>query len=679
MKILLPFDVFLRTWCQRIISLPDTAQEVCRVSHKDAPLARLYIFLWALSCVVYARALFFPVLGIDTLTYALSEGYGDVYFEIMRGIWGFSALNHVVPGPLVAPFVSMLFFIIITNTAVFLITIFWLGNKPDWKTYLIGSLMALFPYWASQAYFSYYHYGYALATLTAVLSVLIPWHKGGWLRCALAAFLFMCGASMYQGSVNIASGLMGTSMLVGMVYYFLHKPYVRYTICSLSRVCMSLFAGSLLYLLLHKCIVWYLQLPVQNKGYAVHWSVSFQRVWQEVGLLFPGSKLLLPTPAAWILCIPLLLLIVELFRKQNRIMYAYKHGMQTPQAWRNMLLCFVPFACIAAFSPFALSFVQGIKLASRSTSSVAFVWASVFLLVTIISGDRWKKTLLFVATVLCILFASRVNYAWQLQSLTTEADLNDARLMRQQIYDLPEFATMPKPVTIAFVGCISEDSRSWPQDYEAIFGLSQFACFGEGNLPAHAGAALRFVGAHIKAMHPMAHDYTAVANRKPWPAQESIFWNKDHVVLWLGPLQRKKSNISQNIHHIAIALGVFEGEDDYKERLATMYQPLLQLVVAQKGPWSGEGTQRVAGSVDVKMSFPQNTAYTYVQGWAYDTNTKLIPPFIALLNCTGQVVGVGATGVYRQDLLRKIAVDAEYAGFEGFAIAQEEICAIAYK
>ena len=92
MKILLPFDVFLRTWCQRIISLPDTAQEVCRVSHKDAPLARLYIFLWALSCFVYARALFFPVLGIDTLTYALSEGYGDVYFEIMRGIWGFSAL-----------------------------------------------------------------------------------------------------------------------------------------------------------------------------------------------------------------------------------------------------------------------------------------------------------------------------------------------------------------------------------------------------------------------------------------------------------------------------------------------------------------------------------------------------------------------------------------------------------
>ena len=60
MKILLPFDVFLRTWCQRIISLPDTAQEVCRVSHKDAPLARLYIFYGRFLALFTREPCFFP-------------------------------------------------------------------------------------------------------------------------------------------------------------------------------------------------------------------------------------------------------------------------------------------------------------------------------------------------------------------------------------------------------------------------------------------------------------------------------------------------------------------------------------------------------------------------------------------------------------------------------------------
>ena len=679
-------DIFLHAWVQRITGLATIETEKCRDAISNS-LSVFFLFLFMLMSVVYARALYFPVLGIDTYTYALSKGSGDIYFEIIRGTWGFTALNQLVPGPLFSPLISMLFFLVTTTVSVFLVTIFWMGNQPDWKAYMTGAIMTLFPYWASQGYFSYYHYGYSLATLAGVLSVIIPWHKGGWRRCGISAVSVILGASMYQGNVTMASGLVGASLLVGVTNTWIGQPQTLINFRSLLRVALSLMTGSVLYLLAHQAVLALTHMPSLSSGYNVHLSLNFFRVLQSVSLVIPGNNFLLPSPAVWLLAVPFLVffltIICKLKEKPSHDSPFHLSTIHIPphRSWQ-MLFCLVPLFALVLFSPLSLTFIQGINLAPRSTCSVAFIWGAIFLIAAKVSCDRWKKTLIVTSALLCIFFAGRINYAWQVQTLTTEADISDARRMNQRLSDLPEFLHAPKPLDVALVGCISEDARSWPQDYEAIFGLSQFACFNGGNLPAHAGAALRFVGGHIKTVPVENSDLMAALGRVPWPASESVFWNGDHAVIWLGPETRQQVTMKQRIQRVSSALMNSRADTINKKNGAEQenfaQHRLLDLVRQGNGPWSGHGLQTLVGHIDATFPLAEDTRYIRVVGWAFDLAVKKLPEYVALLDCNGDVVGLAVTGIYRKDLQKKVAVDAEYAGFEGYALAEKKICSMAY-
>lgn len=672
-------DTFLFSWVQRITGLPDAMTEKTQEPGRTG-LAALFFFLLLIVSAVYARAIFFPVLGIDTFTYALSQGHGDIYFEIVRGTWGFAALNQLVPGPLVSPLVSMLFFLVTTTFAVFLVAVFWTGTTPDWKAYMTCAVMALFPYWASQAYFGFYHYGYSLAMLAGVLSVVLPWHKGGWARCVAGAACVVLGASMYQGSFTIASGLVGASLLVGAVNAWLGRPQACFSLRSLGRVGLTLLAGGGFYLLAHKAVLAITHMPDLTMGYTVHFDFSLSRLLQAVHLVIPGNRLLLPQPGAWFLAVPVFVLCLTVLCANPKKLFP------NAPASRRMLLWLVPLSVLALLSPLSLSLIQSANLTSRSTSSVAFVWGAVFLLAALLGHKRWKTTLILTTVLLCLFFAGRINYAWQLQTLTTEADMSDARLMNQRLYDLPEFSSAPKPLDIAFVGCISADARSWEQDFEAIFGLSQFFCAGDGNWQAHPGAVLRFVGGHIKTVPVGTRDLQAVSQRKPWPAAESVFWNGDHAVIWLGPKTRKQVTMQERLQRISSAMlgtvySEIKGDSNAADaaRGGTIAEhPLLERVRQGPGPWSGNDLRSLLGALDNISPLPENTRYVRIVGWAFDLAAKQIPQYVALRDCNGAVVGLAATGQRREDLLSKVAVDAEFAGFEGFALAGVEICSMAY-
>jgi hypothetical protein len=335
------------------------------------------------------------------------------------------------------------------------------------------------------------------------------------------------------------------------------------------------------------------------------------------------------------------------------------------------------FFALAVVSPVSLALVQSIDLHARSTGSVAFVWGAVFLIAALLNKGYGKKILMVCTVLLCLLFASRINYLWHIQSLATEADMADARLMYQQVISLPEFSRAPKPVDIAFVGCLAAETRAWPQDYDAIFGLSQFTCFGSSTWPAHAGAVLRFVGGQIKTVPVEGDDLIAIANRKPWPAVESVFWNQDRFVIWLGTPQRHEVAMKQRLQWVASALGL-HGNAYASPGLPMPRRGLLQLVQQGLGPWESPPLRSAIGHVDDIAPIEGDNHYLRVRGWAFDLASKMVPQYVALITCDGKVAGLAATGIQRKDLHASVATDAEYAGFEGFVLVDQKICNIKY-
>lgn len=630
--------------------------------------ATLFFIVLAVSCVVYAQALLFPVLGIDTYTYFLSDGAGDARFDVIRGTWGVSLLNSMLSGPLVFPLISMLFFLILNTWIATLIAQFWGEHRPDWKTYSTALLIVLFPYWASQAYFSYYHYGYALATFFGVLTVLLPWHQGGLWRITGSAACFVAGASMYQGSMTIATGFAGASLLVGTVRMLKDttaQPF--FTFSSLIRISTAMLTGGACYLVLHEIVLKVSRFSDDYTYYGVHFDLDLQRPLQFLRCIIPGSEFLLPHQTSTILYLFVLTLFggiaVKLYHKESRL-------------W-----ALVPvILAVAVLSPLSLSVIQPIPLMPRSLASTAFVWSAVFLAAALLWEQKLRKPFITAVVILGLIFASRINYAWFVQRLTTDSDRINATLMYQRLASLPEFATAPKPVTVVLAGCRPESSSPWPQDMDSIFGVSQFACFGGKTLIQHAWAVFQFTGGHMILAHETPRDLNLVKDRQPWPASESVFADKNRFVIWLGSPQGWQSDHKRDLEYFANA---FRIHDPSVTGNAHPPQDVWPFALSRLGKEVWTSAQKelrsLSGHVDAYRPLEGEPRFSRVSGWAFDQERKTLPQYVALLDCSDRIAGFAATGTPRQDLVENVATDAYYAGFEGYALNNVPICRIAYE
>lgn len=631
------------------------------VSRKNIP--SLYGYVFIVSVLVYIQALVLPVLGLDTYTYFLSHGAGDARFDIIRGTWGFALVNQLAPGPLVSPLVSMLAFLVFTSWTLTTTALFWNRESADWTTGFLALTMTLFPYWASQAYFGYYHYGYSLATLAGVCAVLLAWNGHGWKRFAAAAVCTAIGASMYQGSLSIATSFAAATVVITWVRAAASggppacwKPLVR--------VIASMAVGAILYLGLQKLVMAALAMPVVDGSYTVDFKWNLDGALQSFRDIVPGNRWLFPFPARCILFFAGLLFVGAVLLRAGR---------GTPLRW----LAVLPLLVLLFVSPLPLALLQRHILAPRSLGGVAFIWGAVVWGAMFLAGNRLKKALTAALAALLVIFAVQINDAWFRQRLTTESDLDNARRMHQRIVSLPEYRRMPRPVTVTFVGCRAASALPWPQDLDSVFGVSQFACFGGGNLVPHTWAVMRFAGAPMKVAPAGAGDLVLVAGREPWPADEAVFADGDRAIVWLGPPDPVQSTPERRLGLFALALGVRDKAASPPAALPSRWPfPIAQ---AGPGPWKAEGPLRtVSGNCDAREPVPRDSRFERVHGWAFDQGFKVLPPYVVLLDATGDIVGFAATGAPREDLRRTVAVDAVFAGFDGYILAGARCARIAY-
>lgn len=626
---------------------------------EEASGSALKLFLLALlACyVVYARGIYFPVFGIDNLTYFNGRGQADFALEVIAGRWGLTFINNIFNFPLVSPLLSQAFFIICLVFAMQLALVFW--NRMRAEAILLPPLvvMSLFPYWAAQAYFAFYHIPYALCLVLALVSVMGCWQKTNALRMGLCVACVAAAASIYQASITFSLMLILCTVLAGLADFPDKASPGRLFIRAFRAGGIQL-GGAALYLILHKAVLRYLNLDQAAQWYSVKIDISLSRALDNFWLVLPGNGLLLP-PVCQILfwCLLVAALVALLWKSAGQ---------------RPLLpLLFLAVFGAAIASPVALSLFQHVPVPSRAMCGLALLWGAIGLLA--MRTGAFRKIAVSLMIVMAIVFAARINYAWELQTLTTNADLDDAEQIWREINNLEEFSGSQKPVEIAFVGCLAENSRGWPQDMESIFGLSQFACLaGDDVLHPHALAAMRFVGADVKSVPPSPADRRLAASRRPWPATQSVFWNGDHVTVWLGQKDRKKVDIGPKLALLAGIMGIpgqpgqtvlTIPEDSFLRKMKKFPQPAGEM---RKCQWNVENISEF------------EPGFSLVDGWVFNVGAKYVPQYVAFLNCRGEVVGLGATGLRRRDLLEKVAIDAEYAGFRGFALAGEKICGVSY-
>ena len=619
--------------------------------------------LWAICfgvlCFVYTRMIFFPVLGIDTYTYALSDGCGDSYFEFFRGIWLHTLLTRLVQAPLVAPLTGLIF-LAITFLACALVTAFWLGAGGGVLRASVLLILSLFPYFAAQSYFCYYHAGYALSTLFGVLSVLLVWQRATVVRMLVAIASVVAGAGFYQGSLTVATGLIGATLFLGLTI----KCCPKIGLPPLFRAGIVQALGGLIYLLIDKGLRALSNLPELNRGYQVTFSWDWARPFEYIHKVLPGSSFLLPISCIALLALPFVFLLLRTVAHREQI------------SLRHMVLSTTACA-LMVFSPLPLALVQPLGLAPRSLAGVAFVWGALALVPLVVLRGVWHKMALFCLIVLCCIFAFRNNYGYYVQALTTDSDIFHARRMIERLHSLPEFKHAAKPLDVAIAGCLSNDFRPWEQDIDSIFGISQFACIGDhGNsvIYQHPLAVLRFAGGHVKLLPTNTADLAQAKNRAPWPAAESVFWHEDHAVIWLGEKTRHASYMEPRLEQLKKALGIAAQRSAKPSDSPGLR--VLPRIAQSKGPLNTDGLGFAGGHVDATT--PYSEMYDSVTGWSFDWGGKHVPAFVALVNAEGRIVGAAATGVYRPDLVHHVAPDAAYAGFLGFVKKGEYVQRFAY-
>lgn len=629
-------------FCSRICGFNQQAQ---------AGFIQMFLALLAAACLVYARAIYFPVFGIDTCAYFNGNGNPDTVFEIIQGRWGAVALNHILGYPLLSPLLSQLFFLLALCFSMFATVMFWNGANPGFGPFCACLVMCLFPYWAGMAYFATHHVVFAISVLLSALAPILAWRRG-LCRMLCATGCVALAASFYQSGVMLSASILCATCAVILFQRISGSPAAM-PLSGAFRALAAIVCGGLLYIICHKLILAWFGLSSCSQGYAIGADFSLKRPFEAFRLIFPGNPFLLPLICQILPCVCLAAILAAIIRRRQPALLS---------AFLCSLIC-------ALAAPAALAFVQAVPVPSRAMGGLAVFWGALVFMA--VSGKKSAKIIAICALAACVIFAARINYAWQIQALATDADMADARGMWTQINNLQEFSDAPKPVDVAFVGCLSKDARAWPQDWESIFGMSQFACLGgDKTWPPHPQAVMRLIGASIKWRQPEESDLAGASGRKPWPAAEAVFWNNDHAAIWLGPPQRYDYNMEPRLKILRECIRSGEG--------AACRNRALAAIAPGSKPGLAKTLLPCMGYVDAEENDKAMPGFKKVKGWAWNHAAKNIPAYVALLNCQGEAAGVAATGGKREDLVESLALDAEFAGFEGYVRQGEKICAFAY-
>lgn len=634
-------------------------------------IRNLLLFSSAVAAVFYIQVITTPLTGFDNYTYFLGTN-GDRLFEIFRGTWMFALENTVFPSLGKAPVVSSLLFLLITIMTCAISVAFWSeGSSLSWADYLAALIFITFPYWLSQLYFPYYHFGYALSTFLCVCAAALAWSGKGRTKMALAVICFVAGAGFYQGAVGVSASLVATAALLSLSRHILDGDSIRPILRHCLRAGLILGIGAALYLLAHKGILALSGLDLwETKSYSVVFDANIMtRLW-TIRRALTGSPFLLP----WYISLVFLALAAGIA------------GFCLFKAVREKkpLLAVVPLTLAGViFSPVVLVLVQRHNLFPRSMVGAAFVWSAVFLLAVRLCRGKGKPFFIAGAILLTLAFAIRVNYAWNIQKLTNDADKITANLIWQRIASLPQSFALPRPLSVSLIGCLAPEKQAWPADNESMFGSSQLACFGDSVLLAHAASLFRFAGAEIKVVPTLPDDVSRVEGRAPWPADDSVFCDDQGIAVWLGgPLVSPLSVVRPDMAALAQAFSI---DDPLLESTFTPVQLrpsdiwLAELAQSGPGPWNAPGDLYAArGEVEKITPLPGKSAFSRIEGWCFDLMHKTVPDRVIIVNARGEIIGFAATGNVREDLSRKIGPDSYYSGFSGYILNNTEAAGFLY-
>ena len=616
-------------------------------------------FLLTAATLGYAYILVTPLTGFDHYTYFLAQGYGDKLFDILRGVWLFNLENQYLPALGISPYVSALAYVAFLVLTVLLVVSLW-AEESFFTGYdkAVGLLLLFFPYWVSQMYFPYFHYGYALCNFLAVSAIALVWHSSSPLRFSLGLLLYVAGVGHYQGAVNTAASIGIATCLLALTRTALSGSSIKHVLVRAIRCFCLMALGSVAYILLHKAVL--VLVGMQNliqAGYAVMFDVNFlQRLWIFKQALF-GSPFLLPGSVNTAYLGLLILVVLLCFRHARK-------------AWTLLLV--PPLLAIAVFAPSVLALVQPSALYPRSIVGAAVLWACVFFMVDALSGKRLRLPLSLLAAFLVVCFFIRINYAWHIQELTVQQDKILAMQINERLEKLPQSAETPRPLPVSIIGCLSADKQPWPTDYDTMFGHSQFTCFGERTITAHASAMLRFAGGEVALIPPRAHDLERVAGREPWPGADSVFIDGYGFGVWLGgPAAKSRSAVSPGLAALARAFGIADQAylQGAKSLRLTGDEWLYACAVTGNGPWPAEiPLVNTLGHIDSQTALPDDPRFMRITGWAFDLVHKQLPERVIIIDDKGQVIGFAATGGERPDLVKNICPDAFYGGFTGYML-----------
>ncbi len=626
-----------------------------------ASFSSLARFLLAAAALCYAYIAVTPLTGFDNYTYFLAQGHGDPLFEIVRGTWLFHLQNRFLPVLSISPYVSTLAYIFVLVLTVLTVATLW-AERAFFSGFdkTICLLLLVFPYWVSQIYFPYYHYGYALCNFLPLAAIALVWHSQKPLKCLLALLLFVAGVAYYQGAVNTASSLGISTCILMLARTALSGGPLSPVIVRAARSFCLVAAGSAAYLLLHKAALIYTGIAVLTPGgYTVRFDGNIlERFWMFKQALF-GSPFLIP-PAINAVYLVLLVLIVFLC------------CLRAVQKSRKLLLV-LPLLLIAVFTPSSLALIQPSALYPRSIVGAAFLWALAFIVFDLFSNKRLSMPLSALAGIVIVFFVIRINYAWHIQELTVQRDIITAARINERLESVAQNTDAARPLPVSVIGCRSPAKQPWPTDFATMFGQSQLVCFGTRTLNAHVSALLRFAGGEIAIVPPQAHDEERVVGRAPWPAPDSVFKDEYGFALWLGgpSAASRQTMVAPGLAALAEGFGIrdeayLKGVNPHRLKGDAW---LYELAASGNGPWQTElPLERSLGHIESRTDLPQEPRFVRIGGWAFDLFTKQLPRRVIIVNAQEQVVGFAETGGKRSDLSEKVCPDAEYGGFTGYML-----------
>ena len=625
-----------------------------------ASVRNLLLFSSAVAAVFYIQVIVTPLTGFDNYTYFLGT-HGDRLFEVFRGIWMFALENTLFPSLGKAPVVSSLGFLSITILTCSISIAFWSESSSlSWPDYMAALIFITFPYWLSQLYFPYYHFGYALSTFLCVCAAALAWSGTGFIKPGLSVLCFVAGVGFYQGTVGVAASLLAAGTLLSITRRILNGDSILPVLRRCFRAGLILAIGAAVYMLAHKAILSLSGLDLwETKSYSVVFDTDIKaRMW-TLRRALTGSPFLLPGNISWVF--PALAAGVSglcFFRAVKE---------------KKPLLAAVPVILAGViFSPVVLVLVQRHNLFPRSMVGAAFVWSALFLLAVRLCRERGKPLFIAGAIVVALAFAIRVNYAWNIQKLTNDADRITAGLIWQRVASLPESAAIPRPLSVSLIGCIPPEKQPWPADKESMFGNSQLTCFGHSVLLAHAASLFRFAGAELKVVPTLPDDASRVKDRAPWPADDSVFYDDQGIAVWLGgPLESSMQAFRPDMVALAQAFGIQDPllESRFLPKLLPSDAWLAGLVKSGPGPWQAPADlYKAKGKVEKIIPLPGKAAFSRVEGWSFDLMHKTVPDRIIIMDAQGKIIGFAATGIARPDLSRKIGPDSYYSGFNGYIL-----------